>query len=386
MAAASAAVASAKPSSPHARPRRVAIGDPQAPIERFLEILDRHDLLGDDGALHRDVLLVSLGDHFDWGAVEERERAADSGYRLLAWLASHAADQVVIMASNHDFSRVGELAGFDERTWAEARQEAIALRAIPMGTTGRQERRHAFLERWRVLPSVGVLVRDWGTFETRQRDLVAALVRGGRYQAAWAAADDLLFVHAALTPDDLDLIQFPAGPRGDARAIAGAVQVVLSEAVAGWNGGALSVGELHRPGSYADGESRGILVQRPADPDTGDMDLFRGPPRRRFDPRILSGMAGVTQVVGHIRDNKCRDLMPRWHDRAPSRDGPLRHLWTDGSTVRYARGMPHAAEVEQIAGGRAAGMIFTDGGMNHTDPAQYELFDLDARQPLTQAR
>ncbi len=369
---------------PRSRSRRVAIGDPQAPIERFFEILDRHDLLDDEGGLHGEVLLVSMGDHFDWGAIEESERAAESGYRLLSWLAAHPPDQVVLLANNHDLARVGELAGFDDAAFAEVRREALALRAIPLGVPGRAERRHAFLAHWRVLPSVGVAARDWGTYEARQRDLVAALLRAGRYHAAWAGARDLLLVHAAITPEDLDLIGLDPGDQADGHAVARAVNSSLARSVKQWSGEPLAIGPLYRPGSFADGESRGIFVQRPADPETGDLDLFRGPPRRRFDPRLLRGMAGLTQVVGHIRDNKCRDLMPRWHDRAPAKDGPLRHLQTDGEMVRYARGPLAGAAEEIVRSDRAAAaMIFADGGMNHADPAEYELLDLDTRRALT---
>ena len=63
---------------------RVAMGDPQAPLPRVLEILDRNDLLGDDGRVHPRAAMVSMGDHFDWGAPEERVFAAESGYALLS--------------------------------------------------------------------------------------------------------------------------------------------------------------------------------------------------------------------------------------------------------------------------------------------------------------
>src|SRR5687768_14339399 len=42
------------------RARRLAIGDPQAPLTTFLEILDRNDLLADDGRLHPEVFLATL--------------------------------------------------------------------------------------------------------------------------------------------------------------------------------------------------------------------------------------------------------------------------------------------------------------------------------------
>jgi hypothetical protein len=366
-----------------ARALRIAIGDAQAPIETFLEILDRHDLLSDDGTLHPDVQLVSLGDHFDWGRPEETERAAQSGFRLLAWLASHPADQAVLLASNHDLARVGELARFDDAGFAAARAEALAIRAIPFGTPGRKERRQALLDAHPEVPSIGVLARDWASFEARQRELVAALLRAERYQAAWAAADDVVVVHAAITPDDLDAVGAPEPAPGDARAVASAVQEAFERAVDAWDGEEpFSPTPLYRSGSLADGEARGIFVQRPADPDAeaNEADLFDGPPRRRFDPRWL--LPGVTLVTGHIRDNKCRELMPEWCDDDDARDGPLRHLWADRTNVRYERGLPDAATRDAAARGDRAVIVFVDGGMNHTQPAAYELLDLDARRGL----
>src|SRR6185503_7898928 len=77
---------SAPPSLPRAplsaRPRRLAVGDPQAPLRTFFEILDDRGLLGPDGRLSPSVALVSMGDHFDWGDPSEREAAADDGHAL----------------------------------------------------------------------------------------------------------------------------------------------------------------------------------------------------------------------------------------------------------------------------------------------------------------
>jgi hypothetical protein len=376
----------AKRGAPDGRTRtlEVAIGDAQAPIEIFLEILDRHDLLTDDGTLHPDLRLVSLGDHFDWGRPDETARAAQSGFRLLSWLANHPADQAILMASNHDLARVSELVAFDDDTFTAARKEATLIRAIPFGTPGRAERRQALLESLPEVPSIGVLARDWASFEARQRDLVAALLRAKRYQAAWAAAHDLLIVHAAVTPDDLSALGEPEPAPGDARAMAAAVQRAFDDAVDAWDGERpFAVPPLYRPGSFADGESRGIFVQRPADPEaeTNDSDLFEGPPRRRYDPRGLH--PGVTIVCGHIRDNKCRELMPDWcDDEDDSRDGPLRHLWATRNEVRYERGVPDGTAREAAARGERALVIFVDGGMNHTAPTGYEVLDLGARRAL----
>src|SRR5207244_1803045 len=68
--------------------RAAAVGDPQAPVETFFAILDRHGLLAGDGRLAADVSLVSMGDHFDWGGRGDRGRARASGLEILAWLAA----------------------------------------------------------------------------------------------------------------------------------------------------------------------------------------------------------------------------------------------------------------------------------------------------------
>ena len=370
-----AALAASRAQAPQGTPApalKVAMGDPQAPLPRVLEILDRHDLLGEDGRVHERALLISMGDHFDWGPPEDRAYAAASGYTLLAWLAAHPEGRVTILVGNHDLARVGELAPFDDLTFAEARNEAHALRGIAIGKAGRAERRHALLSRFPTLPSVGVAVRDWATFESRQRALVEALLRGGRLDACKAVARDLLLIHAGVTPEDLDAIAYADDP-ADALAIERAVGGIFTQAAGAWDGETpLTLAPLYRPGSYADGESRGIFVQRPADPAVGESALFEGPPRRRFDPRILA--PGLTQVTGHIRDQKCRDLMPAWSDDEPPRDGPLRQLWTDGRRVTYRRGTP-----DDKAG---ATIIFADGGMNHAPPKDYELLDLTTRRAL----
>jgi hypothetical protein len=365
-----------------ARSRRLAIGDPQAPLVTFLEILDRNDLLADDGRLHPEVFLATLGDHFDWGPAETRAEGAESAVRLLAWLGSHPADQVLLLAGNHDLARVGELATYDDALFADAHAEATALRRIPMGEPGRAERRAAYLARHRALPSVGVAARDWSQFQARQRTLIVSLLRAGRFRAAWAAAPDLLLVHGAVTPDDLAPLGLDPAACADADRVAAAVQGVFAAAAADVREGVpLDLEPLYRIGDAAVGESRGIFVQRPADPAVGEPGLFAGPPRRRFDPRRLA--PGLAQVTGHIRDQKCRELMPAWSDGGRALDGPLRHLWTDGREVRYARGLPPDGARAAQARGEAALLYFTDGGMDHAPPDRYELFDLDTRRGVS---
>jgi len=147
----------------------------------------------------------------------------------------------------------------------------------------------------------------------------------------------------------------------------------LDERASAWNLGPFDLGALHRPGSAEQGVARGALVHRPADPAHAPPDDFVGPPRRRFDPRELP--AAFPQAIGHIRDAKCRQLMPQWCEAQSASDGPLRSLVIEGGTPRYLTGCAKGAR-----------LYFTDGGMAHARPERYELLDLDTRRPFTARR
>lgn len=356
--------------APDGRPRkrRLAIGDPQAPLERFLAILDGHRGLGDDGLLAPDVFLVSMGDHFDWGKRNDRDKATADGTALLAWLAAHPTDQVEMLLGNHDLGRVGELVRFDDRTFALARGEADAIYGDGKGSAD-----NALEARFRQLhpdlPTTEIAARDFSTFSAAQRTLVEALLRAKRFRIAYAATPQLLLCHAGVTEDELDAIGVSVAARADALVDAIALNAALDAAVTAWRGKTpLSIGALHVPGSGKTGEGRGIFYHRPSNPAFEDVSYFAGPPRRRFDPRRLP--RGLVQAIGHVRDAKCRTLLREWHDGASPLDGPLRHLATDGGDVLYRRGVPVRWEK------KVAGMIFLDGGMSHVDPSAYELLDL----------
>lgn len=351
------------------RARRVAIGDPQAPLERVLEVLDGKGLLGEDGRLAAEVQLASMGDHFDWGGAGERARAARDGERILAWLAAHPDDQVTLIAGNHDLARVGELARFDDASFASAQAEADL--AYSNGVTD-GERERALLARWPDVPSAECLARDFSTFRASQRTRVFDLLASRRLRLGHAAADDLLLVHAGVTAEDLEAAGVPPSERGDARAAAAALDAAVDRALAGWDGeGPLALDGLHHPGDARAGEARGMLFHRPSDPDA-DLAASFARPARRFDPRRLPRR--LTQAVGHIRDGKCRKLLARWCTGEPAGDGPLRHLRTDGARVAYSAGPPEGAATGE------ARMVFLDGGMRFCERERYQLFDLDRRR------
>jgi hypothetical protein len=351
-------------SSPPERRVRVAIGDPQADLARFLAILDRHGLLTERGWLAPDVQLVSVGDHFDWGKAHEREAVAQSALRLVAWLAAHPADQVIILAGNHDLGRVGELADFTDATFASAQAEADR---IYDGDDTDELRERAFLDHFPEVPTVELVSRDFSAFREEQRAWVSFLLREHRLRAAYAAGPDLLVLHAGVTREDLGVVRVAEPRHADAPTVAEALNRTLDAAVDSWQEGRLSIPGLHHPGSAAYGEGRGIFYQRPSlRPE--EAARTRITPRRRFDPRRLP--AGLTQVVGHTRDKRSRELLCL---PGEVRDGVLRHLVTNGERITYAHGTPPRT------GSDEAVLIFTDGGMREAPLETYELFDLDSR-------
>lgn len=320
------------------------MGDPQAPFDTVLAVLRHHQLLTDADRLRDDVQLVSMGDHFDWGPPEQRARATTDALELLAWLDAHPAEQVVLIAGNHDLARVCELAPF---TTDDAFERAHAA-AVQVYRHGADE--VAFLRAYPHVPDAECLARDFSCFSVAQRDVVKQLLASHRLRLAHAHRG-LLLVHAGVTVDDFARI--------------GATPGTAEEAALALNSADLT--KLHQPGAAATGIARGVLFQRPAFPT--DDPQFTGPLRRRFDPRRLP--AAFPQAIGHIRDKKCHELLGPWVRNAAPEDGPIRSLRVDGEAVHYARGVTSDAR-----------LYFLDGGIVHTTPERYELFDLDARAPL----
>lgn len=357
--------------------RAVAIGDPQAPFDRFLQILWQHGLLAENGWLEEDVHLVSMGDHFDFGAFDERQSAAQSGELLLSWLAAHLPRQVTLLAGNHDLSRVGELAAFSAAEFDAASSTARELYRLDPPDA---EREAAFFARFPALPSIELAARDLSTFRPEQRTMVRALLERDRFRLA-AEFSGALLCHAGVTSEHLTAIGVPKDAQANARHVSEALNASLHRAVKLWEQDPTSpfeVPHLHRSGSHATGEGGGILFHRPARPSNAEShkgvpDLFS----RRYDPRRIP--RGMTQITGHVRDAKSRSLLGAWAMDGAGPDGQLRSLTIRGDDVEYRKGVPKPEP------GLTA-MLFTDGAMAQTPPTQYQVLDLNTLQPLPNVR
>ncbi len=334
-----------------ARERWVAMGDPQAPLEKMMAILDAHDLLGEDGQLTSRVGLVSMGDHFDFGTAPLAIARAD-GLAFLSWLVAHCPDQVVVIAGNHDLGRVGELAGFDDETFASARELAMSAYESEDAELERE-----LLRRYPSLPTAELAARDFSAFTVAQRELVTRALRARRMVPAHAHRDDLLLLHAGVTHDDLATLGSPAN--------AMEIAVALNDALATSSARLpLRIDDLHEPGDALRGEGGGVFYHRPT-----SRPVVREPMRRRFNPRTIP--RSVTQVIGHIADEKCRELMPEWSRGEPAL-GRLRTLVIDAQPS-YEVGV-RAGETR---------IVFTDAQMNKRHAREVELLDLNAMAPLT---
>jgi hypothetical protein len=342
----------------------IAVGDPQAPASKLFAILERNGVLDGDHRVREGSRLISIGDHFDYG--HARKEAAESGLQILRWLASHDEEQVVILIGNHDAGRIMELARFDPVTFAAAQSRADRAYDRASGRSD-PELEAALIADYPALPTAEIIARDYSSFTVEQRALVEELVLGRRMRLAHEEGE-VLFTHAGVTVDNLESIGVRGHDSRDPRAVAAALNAHLDRAVdrAHASGELIDLAPLHAPGSSRTGEGRGILYHRPSHPDQSKRDLFDGPPARRFDPRRIP--LGLTQVIGHIRDKKCRELLGEWASPEPPRDGPIRHLLTDGKEVRYRFGLP-----PRERSGLGV-MIFIDGGMSTAPVEDYQLF------------
>ncbi len=344
------------------------IGDPQGPFAKVLDVLDRHGALAGD-RLAGDVVLVSIGDHFDYDH-RDPASARREGVALLRWLASHDRDQVVLLFGNHDAARVMELAALDDGEFARAQQlagsDVVRYRA-----------------EFPSLPPPGVVARDYASFSVEQRELVQALLLSGRFQlAATCELDDgrvALLTHAGVTLGELTLLALtePHDPRAIARALNAQLAHEVDAVRTAWRAGrpvALSLEPWHAAGG--DGrEGGGLLYHRPSNParydDARYSELFSVTRARRFAPHQLP--RSLVQVCGHSGHSKCREELGAWCTPAATarQHGGLRTLRVVGDTVTYDVGV--LAPITD-----AADLILIDGELRRVPAAEVELLGVRA--------
>jgi hypothetical protein len=378
------------PAPAHAPRRCFAIGDPQASRERFFAILAHHDLLGDDGMLAPDAMLVSIGDHFDYHG--EPAAVGREGLAILRWLAAHPPERVPILAGNHDVCRVMELAPLDDRDFAEARAMAAEIAAARQRGEDVAAAEQAFFARFPSVPSPDSAARDFLSHSEAQRSLIQTLLLAGRMTLALAAqlpdGREALLTHAAITRRELALLG-PASetPRDIAAALNQRLATAVDEARPHWLAGErtrpLDLTPVHVAGT-AGQEGGGILYHRPANPERAGADHawgFHPDAPRRFDPRRLP--PGLVQVCGHTGHKKCVQELGDWVAPAareidsgrpgrPGRQGSVRTLYTDTLRVSYEYGFIET-------GAELAVVYMIDATMHATEPAAYPLFRLGTR-------
>jgi hypothetical protein len=348
------------------------MGDPQAPFAKLLEVLDIHGAIAGD-RLASDVVLVSIGDHFDYDFRDWRT-AGQEGLRFLRWLASHDDDQVKLLLGNHDVSRVMELVAISDERFAAARAFAHAL-----DHDGARKAR--FLAAFPELPSPGLAGRDFASFSAEQRALMMELLLAGRFHLALTGelpdGRAALLTHAGVTNRELGMLGMLGAP-AEPHAIAGALQAHLARAVErvrdDWTRGIptpLSLEPLHVAGVPGE-EGGGLLYHRPSNPERPDADrsweLAVERPRR-FDPRTLP--VGLVQIAGHTGHGKCLEELGAWSTEAARQreHGGIRTLRLADGTVTYDLGVPAPAS-------DVADLILIDGELRRLPPAEVALFPL----------
>ncbi len=350
--------------------RTFVMGDPQAPSAKLFEVLDRHGALQGE-RLADDVVLVSIGDHFDYDH-RDWHAAGQEGLRFLRWLASHDESQVQLLLGNHDAARVMELVAISDERFAEARARAQALDGDADAAKAR------FAAAFPELATPGMAGRDYASFSSAQRALVMELVLSGRFRLALTGelldGREVLLTHAGVTNRELGMLGVAPAPR----AIAGALQAVLAQATervrADWSAGIatpLSLEPLHVAGTLGE-EGGGLLYHRPTNPERADargaVELASRRPRR-FDPRTLP--RGLVQVAGHSGHNKCLAELGAWSTAAAlgRKHGGIRTLRLAGQAVTYDLGL--AAPAADVAD-----LILIDGELRRVPAAECALLPL----------
>jgi hypothetical protein len=351
--------------------RTLVMGDPQGPFDKLLAVLERHAALDGD-RLAGDVVLMSIGDHFDYD-FRNWQTAGQEGLRVLRWLAGHDPAQVVLLLGNHDVSRVMELVAISDERFAAARAFARALDGDPAGDA-------RFLAAFPELPSAGLAGRDFASFSAEQRALVMELLLAGRFDLARVGAlpdgRDVLLTHAGVAARELAMLGVPAEPRAIAAALQARLHAAIDAVRDDWTRGIatpLSLEPLHVAG-IPGVEGGGLLYHRPTNPERrgADRSWELAPARpRRFDPRTLP--VGLTQIAGHTGHNKCLAELGNWAtDAARGRKhGGIRTLRRDGDAVIYDLGIAAPA-----AG--VADLILIDGELRRVPADEVALLPLAA--------
>ncbi len=325
--------------------RTFVMGDPQGPFDKVRAVLARHPARAGAG-LAGDVVLVSIGDHFDYDH-KDPATATREGLALLRWLASHDPAQVHLLLGNHDAARVMELATITDAEFA-------AARTCPPGE---------YAARFPHLPPQGVLARDYASFTVEQRELVRELLEARRFHLALVGhlgGREALITHAAVTTRELDLMGLAAS--NDVGEIAAALESHLELAIRR-GASPLSLEPLHVAGGFGK-EGGGLLYHRPSNPASGS--TFDHDRPRRFDPRTLP--QGLLQIAGHSGHAKCVHELGEWCTwRARERaHGGLRTLRVNGDEVTYDLGVTDGS------------LILIDGELRRVPADEVELLALDA--------
>lgn len=340
------------------------MGDPQAPFAKTRDVLDAHGALAGD-RLASDVVLVSIGDHFDYD-LNDPATAAAEGLRTLRWLVDHDPAQVILLLGNHDASRVMELATITDAEFTAARVLARSIDATEKvdGKAAAAERVvREFVPAFPQLPPPGVVGRDYASFTTEQRALVMELLLAGRFHLALTGeltdGREVLITHAGVTTRELGMLGVPATPPFIAAALAADLATAIDRVRDDWQRGELaplSLAPLHVTGSPGE-EGGGLLYHRPSNPDRDDADpaWALAPTRpRRFDPRTLP--RGITQVVGHTGHAKAMHELGPWVSPGARRrqHGGIRTLRVSDDGINYDLGVappaPGVADVIMIDG------------------------------------
>lgn len=362
------------------RVRWLAMGDPQTTFDKLMRVLRAHDAIdAATGKLRDEVGLVSVGDHFDFGAHGGPEVGAQ-GEKFLRWLVTHPLEQTIVLLGNHDLSRVQELALETDVSFADARTLALVIRDT-LDPDERASLRTRFHREFPRIPTPEIAARDYSGFSTTQRALLHSLLvarRVGLGVAATLHGAPILVTHAAVTDRELGMLGVAdeRSPAVIANALRGALDAAVDAVAPIWNrheDAPLDLSPLHVMGTTGR-EGGGLCYHRPANRSRPGADLrweLDAVAPRRFDPRTLP--RPLVQVCGHTGHPKCLVELDGWTtERARAiASTSLRTLRTNGRDVEYDVGVlpPRADE---------ATLYLIDGEIDRVPVSEVDLLAFDA--------